>query len=463
MIYKTFGKLLVVLLLFFSGWNTSNSQVWTLAEVYICNPVMRSLDSIQFDMKLVNISDVWTKWANGTFQFSVDKNFYEIDPSQIQLSFLGESDLNLTASAGGELPLDGYKIQTDVVGAYNGSNGRFSVMVLGPVLYNNSIHITKGDTILLGRFVMYTTDRRTFPPAFYDNIVWLKPLLYYQACAYKIYERDSLLTPLQPDIKWAYINNNIEMDDGVHFTVVYEKIVGPEPCFEITDFDAKYVGDKKIQVTWNTNCEAYNQGFILKRGIKDYYATDCTTIPATDTIVARSDEPPIVDELIPKGGFYPGEKVASYTFIDTTIQYRNVEYCYSLYYKQRTQTGGDTVKFHGCRCVPIPNALIVFAQANPNPFSSSTRIDYEVEDDVYLTVRVIDINGKFIKYLSDDSQNAGGGPLNSKRVPKGKHHTIFSASELSSQGLYDVFFLAYPVDDPSVELSRAVVKVQLLK
>jgi hypothetical protein len=33
----------------------------------------------------------------------------------------------------------------------------------------------------------------------------------------------------------------------------------------------------------------------------------------------------------------------------------------------------------------------------------------------------------------------------------------------ASQGLYEIVFIAKPIDDPNVEVSRAVVKVQLIR
>ena len=45
----------------------------------------------------------------------------------------------------------------------------------------------------------------------------------------------------------------------------------------------------------------------------------------------------------------------------------------------------------------------------------------------------------------------------------GPHFTIFDASDLAAQGLYDIIFLAIPINDPVYEFSRAVVKVQVLK
>jgi hypothetical protein len=84
----------------------------------------------------------------------------------------------------------------------------------------------------------------------------------------------------------------------------------------------------------------------------------------------------------------------------------------------------------------------------------STTVDYMLDDDVVLECSVYDILGKKLKTLID------------KEVVKvGKHQIVFEASraEFASQGMYEIIFLAHPIDDPGVDISRAVVKVQLIR
>jgi len=40
---------------------------------------------------------------------------------------------------------------------------------------------------------------------------------------------------------------------------------------------------------------------------------------------------------------------------------------------------------------------------------------------------------------------------------------IWNAPDQASQGLYTVVLIARPVDDPTIELSRAILKIQLLR
>jgi len=52
---------------------------------------------------------------------------------------------------------------------------------------------------------------------------------------------------------------------------------------------------------------------------------------------------------------------------------------------------------------------------------------------------------------------------NHEYMKYGTYDKDFYPSSLASQGLYEIIFIAYPVDDPAVEISRAVVKAQLVR
>jgi hypothetical protein len=103
-------------------------------------------------------------------------------------------------------------------------------------------------------------------------------------------------------------------------------------------------------------------------------------------------------------------------------------------------------------CERIPNSIITKATPSPNPFSISTRIDYIVEDDVILDAFVNDFSGRIVTHL-----------LKGAYTTKGQHSIDFLASYNAQEGLYNVVFIAYPIDDPTVEISRAIVKLQLIR
>ena len=69
---------------------------------------------------------------------------------------------------------------------------------------------------------------------------------------------------------------------------------------------------------------------------------------------------------------------------------------------------------------------------------------------------VFDVRGKLVTNLINDYKDGDYTEI-------GWHEVRFVAPQLASQGLYSIIFIAYPIDDPSVELSRAFVKVQLIR
>jgi len=145
-----------------------------------------------------------------------------------------------------------------------------------------------------------------------------------------------------------------------------------------------------------------------------------------------------------------------YAPIIDKVDSRIVNYIYRLYYDENDET---SIKPLATKNLITPNAVITKATAFPNPCAGISKIEYVVDDDVYLTCEVYDQLGNKIKSLAD----AINGNLYKTYVKSGRYFADFVVPELASQGLYDVVFTAFPVNDKSVEISRAVVKVQLLK
>lgn len=171
-------------------------------------------------------------------------------------------------------------------------------------------------------------------------------------------------------------------------------------------------------------------------------------------------------KLNARGGYYSGQGAiygelgsdANPPFVDF-VQYRDIEYCYKLlhYDIELTEWIEDDII-----CVPIPHAVITYAQGNPNPFSTESKIKFILEDDVYLTIKVIDLTGKTLKHLTFNGSVMDR--VYTQRTPPGSQYEVTLSSDgLASQGMYDVVFLAYPINDPVYEFSRAVVKLQMIK
>jgi hypothetical protein len=69
---------------------------------------------------------------------------------------------------------------------------------------------------------------------------------------------------------------------------------------------------------------------------------------------------------------------------------------------------------------------------------------------------VYDVTGKELAVLLDNV-------VIPRTTPGNVNTIVWSAPDQASQGLYNVVLIASPVDDPTIELSRAILKIQLLR
>ncbi len=406
-------------------------------RVYYANVTLDSItlvknDELEFVLRLERVSNEWSYFGNGTFQFVFDSAGYNVSPVRHTIEMVpNSSDLPIIAIPG-ILPTTSYIVTPNVL------PGRFSITVAGPSDFQNCVSPLLGtEGLRIGKFVVRTKDG-TMPP---QKLRWLEPYVYYQALAYKL-DRDSLFLP---NLFYAQVNDNIEMDDGVRSFVNYATSDRPKPQTILKFFDADYVGLKKVRITWETVSEAYVEGFIIVRGVRTPEKPNPTDVYYSDTIADFRRADPMNLPLIGLGTSSTGKL---YSFEFDSVAYRGFDYCYKLLYKDFF----GNIFTLAYDCERIPNSIITKATPSPNPFSVSTRIDYIVEDDVIVDAYVNDLKGKIVTRLLDNVYTS-----------KGAHSLDFFASYLVQEGFYNVIFIAYPIDDPTVEISRAIVKLQLIK
>lgn len=388
-------------------------------------------NELEFVLTLSRASDNWQYFANATFAFVFDSVNYNVSPDRHTIELIpNSSDLKIIAIPG-ILPSVSYIVTPNVL------PGRFSITIAGPEDYNNCIVIAKDSAIRIGKFVIKTKDG-TIPP---QRLKWLEPHIYYQACAYKL-DHDSLFIP---NLFYAQVNDNIEMDDGLRSFVEYLSIDRPRPQTVLKYFDVEYVGLKRLRLTWETVSEAYVDGFIVVRGLRKPDNPNPQSVYYGDTVADYRRGDPQNQSLLGLGTSSVGK---FYSFEFDTVAYRGLEYCYKLLYKDFY---GNLIPL-AYDCERIPNSIITKATPSPNPFSVSTRIEYIVEDDVVIDAFVNDLKGREVTRL-----------LKGAYTPKGTHTIDFVASYNAQEGLYNVVFIAYPIDDPTVEISRAIVKLQLIR
>lgn len=405
----------------------------TIATVKIHNARFTTSREVTFDLLLRSNSTSWRRFANATFEIEFADNTHTLDADNYSVSLVsGSSNLRTAPMTGNRPSADDYTLVPNI------RQGRISIVAVGPDSIDNCSVIPPDTDIRIGTFILHAADT-----AYLSNkFAWRMPAFDYQACAFKL-EKDSMLTEF---IKYASAAENMEMDDNSRTAVRYQVDSGKDPVFEGVDFRAIYANNRKVQLLWDVQSEAYNLGYFVYRGIKPYGGT-MEEIVYTDTVVDYNKYTNARGKGTAVGPFH-------YEYSYDHVEYRGEEYCYRLFYQDMRDS---SIRFLDSACVYIPSSVITHAEANPNPFSSSTKIEYLVDDDVYMTAKVFDLTGEVVEVLLDN-----------KLTPRNDSHehpyfVTFTVNEKASQGLYEVVFVATPVDDPSVESSVAVVKLQLVK
>ena len=207
----------------------------------------------------------WLYWANGSFQFAFDTTSdYQFNLNNHSITYLpGTSDLNVTTMAGVTgLPTDDYLITPRIIGS------KFSLTVAGPDSIFNCYKVRKDTPLKIGRFRIENKIPSSPPTRF----KWLTPYSYYQALAYKT-NKDSILLP---DLFRYNTNDNIEIYDEKHKVEYVAESYDPRMI--IKNFHAEYMGSLLVRCTWETESEAFNEGFVVKRSDSWIQGSDSTKI-----------------------------------------------------------------------------------------------------------------------------------------------------------------------------------------
>lgn len=408
----------------------------TIASLVIDNIQLTQADEMLFKLRLLRHSDNWSSYANGTYQLVFNSDDAEVDPDSMDIEFTGTTDLKLFVNSGGVMPIDGYAIESAI-----NENKRISIMVAGPEEFKDARFVPNNDSgIVIGEFRLKGKNGFLMP----EKVKWLQPYHLFQACAYKLPE-DSLLAA---GMIWHYKNANIELYDTLGGSIEFIiKDNVDENQFVLDFFNVEYDGQKLVNISWRTSSEPYNEGFILKRGIRRDPLQLAGDVEYKEVIASY---PPNLDlkgtGIVGKGGLY---------FWQDTVKYRGLDYCYQLEYVKKKRYVEENIVLAN-KCLSIPNAVIYAANATPNPFRDRTQIQFWLEDDVYLTAYVRDVRGKEIERLCSDKMYK----FNLHQDP---HILDFNASDLSANGLYEVVLIGTPINDKSVTQSTAMIKIQLLR
>ena len=411
------------------------SQLDTNAIVTLYSSIPNE-NTIDVEIKVKRLDNDWFYFANATFQLAFNSN--DIDYSQLNVEVV-DTDPRIPYMNEGP-SFNQYKTMVQVL------DDRISLAVLGPEEIENCFIMPMGiDSVTAIRAIITTKNGYQLPGLLENDglrIKWYekesKPFYYYQAFAYKTdFNLDSLTYS-----DWYLRNDNIEVAAPSSFGYLsYEEDDTPYPQMILEYFDARYVGGHDVELFWKTKEEAFNKGFSIERFSKSIFVK--STNIKEDNTIASYEEPG--NEHMKGSSNYEG---AFYEYKFDQVETRDQLYCYELLYTNfdNNLIALDTV------CIAAPNSVITYAQANPNPFERTTTIEYTVDDDVYLTMSIYDLTGREALRLMDHVL-----------VEKGTYTLDVSMPEFASQGLYDLVLIADPIDDESVELSQAIVKLQVIR
>lgn len=432
-------KLFIISSLVFLSFNSLKSQTKdTLAIIKVKNSQLLDEKTLMFDLYIERQSPRWIKFVNGTFSLNFkDSISYRISPQNTKVGQL-RTELRQDVSPGNDIPTTGYRTDMQIY------DNRMSITILGPEKYEDCETVELDRPLLLGTFTLSTLE--AYLPHYLMD--WMEPHSWYQACAFKL-QSDSALY----NLPMYYSDDNLPMEDSTSITYVFvNDTIRKE--FKLDYFRAMYVGRLNSQYYWRTIEEYDILGYTVFRGLQIPGApnTDYSQMIGTWRPGDKFRQEFVVD--------YNSPNPKLYAYYDDNLEFRGGSYCYSLWGSfVDPRTGEVYDKLLDTACVPAPRSVISFASASPEVFNDETTITYTVDDDVYLTGYLSDLLGKQLKVLDVPEW----GLLDKKEVKRGTYTFKFRAPDLASQGFYNIRFIAYPIDDPTVDESRADVKLQLIK
>jgi hypothetical protein len=176
----------------------------------------------------------------------------------------------------------------------------------------------------------------------------------------------------------------------------------------LTDFHAAS-SNKKVVVTWQTESEVENLGFILER--RENFNEDWIAIASYLQNV----------ELAGQGS---SNSTQEYTFIDSLVM-TNERYEYRL---SEVDFSGKVSELTSTSVLYIDmersDETLLKGFAYPNPFNPQLTVEYSLERDAKVTVKVFDVRGHEVNRLQETQQKSIG-----------QYSLIWNAADLPS-GIY---------------------------
>lgn len=438
-------KIVFILIAFFLCLLDSNAQIDsdTASVVKIIEVIRVDANTLQFQLNMQRVSDSWSRWANATYSITFNDTSFHYDKNNIKFEYVGAtSEIPFEINRPAPLPVNKYTVLTQV------DPDRLIIYYLGPEEFSNAIPIPKDSALNIGTFKITRTDGEPLPLQVPGDttgfrVIWSTPLWRLQAIAYKTDQNltDNGEVMFVPDDNKDFLNPL-----GLQGKFLNEPT--PKPAMRLVYFSARYVGGFNVKLDWELSSQFQNEGFLITRATLPYGKKDYSNVSFNDTVAYYKRNNPLTQANDSKMFGVNGPGYTIYTLRDTA-QRRALNYVYKLsYYDFIVQDFIDLAH----RVMLVPNATIESAAAWPNPFERRTQIEYTVKDNVTLTIKLYDLNGKELMTVMENERKNIGTYIFDLNMP-----------EFATQGLYDMRFFALPIDDPTVETSNASLRLQMTR
>lgn len=395
-------------------------------------------DAVTFDVVLTRRSSTWTHWANATLRLEAVelRQTGGLVPGLHTIELLsGTSDLPFVPYVPGAM--QGYACRAEIV------QGRIRITVVGPDSVGQTVMLTETNPVIrLGRFVLATADGS----ALSTDLVMAEPQRLMQSNASKL-EEDSITIESGRDIVWYKRHDNVEL--RTRYTVVHSTTPDCDTT-SVTVFDGRYRGDRRVELSFTTECERHVEGFVIERALIDRRQPDQLAFSPRVNLDYGSNNELVACDSCPNGWTRTG--------LSDAVDYRRERYAYRLL-GVHAETGERIV--FDTAVVQIPGAAIRNAAVVQNPFRQRVDVTFDVDDRMRIDAVVYDVRGGRLGALVD----ASGQPMLNYVVPPGQNlQGSYVFGDISSQGLINIVLVGYPMDERvSDEVSRIVLKAQHLR
>ncbi|TAE30701.1 MAG: hypothetical protein EAZ92_03990 [Candidatus Kapaibacterium sp.] len=434
----------------------------TLAELRCANILILPPNSCEFDIILVNRSRPasqtasgsdgisWQYWANGTFYLTL----HNVPRSLLQNA---RCELDSTPLPRLVFPhiLGSERRAYEVKMQVQAAESRIAIAILGTDSVQNSFVVPQGMERLLGRFRLQFSDTVRSPEQF--RMEWTEPYGRFQANAFK-----SVANNLYA--QGTIGNLELVRHDNVEMLTAYRTeipSIEPAPQLAVSTFAAEYTGDKRVRISWRTSSERTgrrtNAGFVVLRRI----------VSAESIALMVSDSA----SLLKLFALRPFDTLAHFRTNPALRLRGNAQG--TLYELRDSAPSRGDVHFYRLRpfdanasafralqanfvkdsaFVRVPNTVLKFARAEPNPFVQNSTIRYELEDRARVSAELLDATGRTITRLAENLEQ-----------PRGVHTLALDASNIAVQGALFLALTAIPFDDAALERSETLLKLQRIR